>query len=93
MRDSEIVELHNESLRDKAAQASEKKQVAVEVPLGSTQIEYFARCDQWVPRGSVLRCLIRDDLHLSDEASRLMQEAYQQTQELQKIAEQKLPPP
>src|ERR1700761_7691378 len=32
MSDSEIVELHNESLRDKAAQASECKQVAVEVP-------------------------------------------------------------
>jgi len=39
MRDSEIVELHNESLRDKAAQASENKQVAVEVPLGSAQID------------------------------------------------------
>jgi len=63
LSDSEIVELHNGSLRDKAAQASEYKQVAVEVPLGSAQIEYFARCDQWVPRGSVLRCLIRDDLH------------------------------
>jgi hypothetical protein len=61
--DSEIVELHNESLRDKAAQVSQYKQVAVEVPLGSAQIEYFARCDQWVPRGSVLRCLIRDDPH------------------------------
>ncbi len=36
--------------------------MAVEVPLGSAQIEYFARCDQWVPRGSVVRCLIRDDL-------------------------------
>jgi hypothetical protein len=63
MSDSEIVEMHNESLRDKARQASECKQVAVEVPLGSAQIEYFARCDQWVPRGSVLRCLIRDDPH------------------------------
>ena len=61
--DSEIVELHNEGLRDKASAISENRQVAVEVPLGSAQIEYFARCDQWVPRGSVLRCLIRDDLH------------------------------
>jgi hypothetical protein len=63
MSDSEIVELHNEGLRNNARQATEDKQVAVEVPLGSAQIEYFARCDQWVPRGSVLRCLIRDDLH------------------------------
>jgi hypothetical protein len=44
-------------------------------------------------RATLQNLLIRDDLHLSDEASRLMQEAYQQTQELQKIAEQKLPPP
>jgi len=63
MSDREIVEWHNVGLRDKARQASDKKQVAVEVPLGSAQIEYFARCDQWVPRGSVLRCLIRVDRH------------------------------
>jgi hypothetical protein len=63
MSDSEIVGLHNQVLRDKATQASEYKHVAVEVPLGSAQIEYFVRCDQWVPRGSVLRCLIRDGLH------------------------------
>jgi hypothetical protein len=63
MSDGEIVELHNEGLRHKVTQASQYKQVAVEVPLGSAQIEYFAQCHQWVPRGSVLRCLIRDDLH------------------------------
>ena len=37
-------------------------------------------------------CLIRDDVHLSDAASQVVQEAYQKTQELQTIAEQKLPP-
>jgi hypothetical protein len=63
MSDREIVGLHNEGLRDKATQASEDRQVAVEVPLGSAQIEYFARCDQWVPRGSVLRCQIRNGPH------------------------------
>jgi hypothetical protein len=60
MSDGEIVELHNERLRAQAKGAAEYKHVAVEVPLGSAQIEYVARCDQWVPRGSVLRCLIRD---------------------------------
>jgi hypothetical protein len=35
--------------------------VAVEVPLGSPQIEYDARCDQWVSIGGVLRCLIHDE--------------------------------
>src|ERR1700730_18530773 len=44
MSDSEIVELHNEVMRDKVTQASEYKQVAIEMPLGSAQIEYFARC-------------------------------------------------
>jgi hypothetical protein len=61
MSDGEIVELHNERLRAQAKGAAEYKHVAVEVPLGSAQIEYVARCDQWVPRGSVLRCLIRDE--------------------------------
>jgi hypothetical protein len=61
MSDSEIIELHNECLRDDAKLASKYKHVAVEVPLGSSQIEYVARSDQWVPRGSVLRCLIQDD--------------------------------
>ena len=63
MSDQEIIELHNECLRDDPKLASEYKHVAFEVPLGSAQIEYFARCDQWVPRGGVLRCLIQDDEH------------------------------
>jgi hypothetical protein len=63
MSDGEILELHNKGLRNDAKQTAEYKQVAVEVPLGSAQIEYFARCDQWVPRGRVLRCLIQDDEH------------------------------
>jgi len=61
MSDEEIVELHNEHLRAQAKRAAEYKHVAVEVPLGSAQIEYCARSDQWIPRGSVLRCLIRDE--------------------------------
>ena len=60
MRDQEIVDLHNEYLRNDCRQVDEDRQVAFEVPLGSAQIEYFARCDQWVPRSRVLRCLIKD---------------------------------
>jgi hypothetical protein len=63
MNDSEIVEIHNQALRNDAQQAAEYKQVVFEVPLGSAQIEYFARCDQWVPKGSVLRCQIQGDDH------------------------------
>jgi hypothetical protein len=61
MSDTEILELHNGCLRAQAERAVEYKHVAVEVPLGSPQIEYDARCDQWVPRGGVLRCLIHDE--------------------------------
>jgi hypothetical protein len=63
MNDLEILELYNECLRAEAKRAAEYKHVAVEVPLGSAQIKYDARCDQWVPRGGVLRCLIQDDEH------------------------------
>ena len=43
-------------------------------------------------RATLQNLLIRDDVHLGDAASQLVQEAYQKTQELQRIAEQKLPP-
>jgi hypothetical protein len=61
MSDEEIVEMFNESLRNGAKLAADYKHVAVEVPLGSPQIKYFAAGDQWTPRGHVLRCLIDDD--------------------------------
>jgi hypothetical protein len=46
MSDREILELHNECLRAQAKRAAEYKHVAVEVFLGSAQIEYVDRCDQ-----------------------------------------------
>jgi hypothetical protein len=49
MSDSQIVELHNEVLRHDTREATESKYKALEVPLGSAQIEYFARCDQTYP--------------------------------------------
>src|SRR5271166_3898245 len=61
MSDQEILDLFNEMLRGQAQLAAEYKHVAVEVPLGSPQIKYFARGYQWCPRGGVLRCLIEDD--------------------------------
>ena len=60
MTDQGIVDLYNDTLRAQAKLAAEYKHVAVEVPLGSPQIEYHARADQWTPRGNVLRCLIDD---------------------------------
>lgn len=43
-------------------------------------------------RSTLQTLLTRDDLHLSDGASQLVHEAYLRSQELQRIAEQKLPP-
>lgn len=61
MSDEAILELFNDTLRAQAQLAAEYKHVAVEVPLGSPQIKYSARADQWSPRGAVLRCLVEDD--------------------------------
>jgi hypothetical protein len=63
MSNEDILEAYNECLKNEAKLAAEGKHVAFEVPLGAGQIEYFSRCDQWVPRGGVLRCLIQDDEH------------------------------
>ena len=61
MSDREIVEFHNDCLRNHAKQSAEIGRVALEVPLGLPQIKYFARSHQWVPRGRVLRCLIQNE--------------------------------
>ncbi len=61
MSDEAILEFFNDTLRTQAQLAAEYKHVAVEVPLGSPQIKYFARGHQWCPRGAVLRCLVEDD--------------------------------
>lgn len=42
-------------------------------------------------RATLQNLLIRNDLQLSEAASQLLRQAYQQTQELQRIAELKLP--
>ena len=66
-------------LEDGAGPPAGYRHVAFEVPLGSAQIKYFARCDQWVPRGGVLRCLIQHDKHdqlvvkIDDQELRLKQ--------------------
>jgi hypothetical protein len=60
MTDAEILAVHNDIIRSRAKLASEYKHVAVEIPPGRPQIRYFARADQWVPRGAVLRCIVSD---------------------------------
>ena len=60
MTDEEILMVHNDILRAQERLRTEHPHIAVEIPEGSPQIEYSAACDQWVPRGEVLRCVISD---------------------------------
>jgi len=62
MTDQEIVDRYNEVLKGEAEMARRYKYVAVEPPLGSPQIKYHRQCDQWSPRGDVLRCLVGDTI-------------------------------
>lgn len=61
MSDAEILDHHNAVADSMAALAAEWKDKVVEVPPGQPQITHHARADQWVPRGSLLRCEIGDD--------------------------------
>ena len=58
--DAEILDRFTESLRAARAQTEGRRHVAVEIPRGHPQLEYFAPGGQWVPRGAVLRCLVDD---------------------------------
>jgi hypothetical protein len=60
MSDQQIVDIYNDTLRAEAQLAAQYQHLVVEVPLGSPQIEYDSRCDQWTPRGTLLRCVIDD---------------------------------
>jgi hypothetical protein len=61
MSDKEILDCHNDVLRAQLFSVATYKHVALEIPEGLPQVEYSENCDQWVPRGGVLRCLIHDD--------------------------------
>jgi H+/Cl- antiporter ClcA len=56
-------------------------------------IQHECNTQAFVLRSTLQNLLIRDDVRLSPEASQLVQQAYQKTQELQRIAEMKLPSP
>jgi hypothetical protein len=60
MSDDELLQKHNETVLAMEALAASYEHVAVEVPIGSPQISYSSRCDQWTPRGDVLRCVVHD---------------------------------
>ena len=61
MTDEEVVELHNEGLRNIEALRHENDFPALEMPIGKPQLEWQDDGQQWTARGHVLRCLIHDD--------------------------------
>lgn len=61
MNDQEILDRHNETLLAMKRVVADYEQRAVEIPSGRPQVSYSERCDQWVPRGDVLRCVIHDE--------------------------------
>ncbi|MBL7062397.1 MAG: hypothetical protein ISS54_06655 [Dehalococcoidia bacterium] len=62
MTDKEILDCHNRILEVQQRMAMEYEHVAVEIPEGRPQIEYFALGNQWTPRGDVIRCIIGSGL-------------------------------
>ena len=73
MSDAEILECYNEGVRAMEYSRATYHHVAVEIPVGKPQIQYSAQCNQWTPRGDVLRCIIEDDasgdpvVHIDDQ--------------------------
>ena len=61
MTDQQILDVHNDCLQAQRQLAAEYEHIAIEIPLGMPQVEYFAPGDQWCPRGDVLRCVVEDD--------------------------------
>ena len=61
MTDSSVLDLFNSVIDAQEQLASEPDHALIEIPPGKPQIRYVANCDQWVPRGEVLRCHIEDD--------------------------------
>jgi len=61
MSDEEILHRHNQVLLAQQESIANYVHEAVEIPPGRPQVEYSERCDQWAPRGDVLRCVIHDE--------------------------------
>lgn len=61
MTDEDVLEAWNDCLRNMEAHRRSIEYVATEILIGKPQVKFFARGDQWVPRGGVLRCQILSD--------------------------------
>ena len=61
MTDGQVLDHFNKMIVTRDMLAATYEHVAIEVPPGQPQIEYFAAGDQWTPRGDVLRCIVAGD--------------------------------
>lgn len=61
MTDQEILDAHNEILETIDELRATTEHVAREIPVGRPQLEYSVQCDQWVPRGDVVRGVVTCD--------------------------------
>jgi len=61
MTDAEILATFNSVIASQEALLMEHDGTAIEIPVGKSQVEYDKQCDQWVPVGDVLRCIIHDN--------------------------------
>lgn len=79
MSDEAILATFNETIDARDRLAISHPYVATEVPPGLPQIRYFREADQWVPRGSVVRCLVESDeegqaiIHIDDRQLSLVE--------------------
>ena len=60
LTDQQILDQFNEMIASEEQAAAQYVHVAVEIPPGQPQIQYFAPGQQWAPRGDVLRCVVDD---------------------------------
>jgi len=63
MTDLEVVDMHNDMLRNMQDHREAHPFVAIEIPEGSPQLEYDAVRREWSTRGDVLRCRIECSDH------------------------------
>ena len=60
MSDQDILDCHNHCIKAQLESMKNYKHIAVEIPPGKPQTEYFEAGGYWTPRGDVLRCYIDD---------------------------------
>lgn len=60
MSDQDVLDAFNAVLEAEAEEAEAHEHVALEIPPGKPQIQYYPPAQQWAPRGAVLRCVVDD---------------------------------